>query len=206
MNCSRCESVLSEFMDGKLDAPVQEAVRLHVSGCGECSRLLADIRSLRSTLREFPVAAPPPTLVASILERTTGKPVDRNLWRDFLIPTLRPFLTQRFAFATVMLFIFLSLMVNLAGPPAAAVLSPQRIAESADRMSSEISRRWVEFQDYRTRFVQELWLLKEDLVGRIDFYMITLLFKSYRDAVEEQKENAPQEKVEETAPPVESEQ
>jgi hypothetical protein len=96
-------------------------------------------------------------------------------------------MTQRYAFATLILFVFLSLMVNLAGPPAAAFLSPSRLAEEADRFSTSVSRTWAELQDFRTRAGQEFKLLKEDLYGRLDYHLISMLFKSYTESVEEQK-------------------
>lgn len=191
MNCSRFETLLTDYVERTLDPPVHEAVQLHLEGCRSCRQLHGEVLRLREQLESFPVARPPRELVDRILDRTSGRPRQRSWWRDLILPTVRPFLTQRYAFATLMLFVFLSLMVNLAGPPAGAVLSPSKLAESADRFSGHVSKTWAEFRDYQSRVFQELWLFKEDLYGRLDYHLVSMLFKSYSESVNEKKQEQP---------------
>lgn len=190
MNCSRFETLLSDFMDQSLDPRVQSAMSQHLAGCTECAGLLGEVRLLRDDLASFPTVEPPPQMVSRILERTWGRPKVRSLWKDLILPTVSPFLTQRFAYATVMMFLFFSFMVSLMGPGFSALsysdLRPSTLIEEADRISSQIYKKWVQFNDYRTRFLEELRLLKEDLYGRLDYHLITILFKSYSESLQEQ--------------------
>lgn len=195
MNCSRFETLLSDYLERTLEPPVQQAARAHLESCPSCQSLYGEVGILREQLQAFPTVEAPEDLVDRILVKTTGRPRTRSLWADMIVPTVRPFLTQRYAFATVMLFVFLSLMVNLAGPPAGAVLSPSRLAESADRATVQLNRTWAEIQDFKNRVFKEATLLTEDLSGRLDYHLISLLFKSYSESVSEQRqgEEAPQE-------------
>ncbi len=188
MNCSRFETLLTDYLEGTLEGPVYQAMHKHFQDCPRCQALSAEVELLRRQLNEFPELCPPADLVPRILDRTTGRPRVRSFWAGLFLPTIQPFLTRRYAFATVVLFVFLSLMVNLAGPPVAAVLSPSRLYEEADRFSGRISRKWVELQDFKVRVGQELVLLSEDLYGRIDYHLISLLFKSYSESIQEQQQ------------------
>ncbi len=187
MNCSRFETLLTDYMERTLEAPVADAVRSHLEGCRSCQALYGDVLQVRERLESFPAVRPPLDLVNRILDRTSGRPMRRSWWRDLVLPTLRPFMTQRYAFATLMLFVFLSLMVNLVGPPAGAVLSPARLAESADRFSSQVSKSWAELRDTQSRILNEMSLLAEDLYGRLDYHLISMLFKSYSQSIDEKK-------------------
>lgn len=181
MNCSSFETLLTDYMDGTLEGPVQAAAQEHVGRCRQCSLLTREVAQLRGELEAFPWVRPPADLVRNILLKTTGLPQKRTLWRDFIVPTVRPFMTQRFAFATLVLFVFLSLMVNIAGPPVGAVLSPSKLAENADRVTGQINKKWAQFSDFRSRAINELRLLAEDLYGRIDYHLIQFLFESYSE-------------------------
>ncbi len=188
MNCSRFETILAEFTANRLEKPVMAAAQEHLEACPACRQLLEEVAELREQLENFPVATPPAALLDGILVRTTGRPEPRSLWRGLILPTIQPFLTQRYAFATVMLFVFLSLMVNIVGPPAGAVLSPSGLRESADRFTSRITRGWAEAVDYQARVVREVKLLSEDLWSRLDYHLISLLLTSYEETVQQQSQ------------------
>ncbi len=189
MNCARFETVLSDFMANRLQKPVMAAAQEHLEKCPQCRELLEEVAQLKGQLHDFPVVQPPADLVDRILLRTTGRPEPRSIWKGLILPTLQPFLTQRYAFATVMLFVFLSLMVNIVGPPAGAVLSPSRLVESADRFTSEITRKWAEAVDFQARVMEEVKLMSEDLRGRLDYHFFSLLFKSYDESLKEQQQS-----------------
>ncbi|MEE8584113.1 MAG: hypothetical protein V3T83_04605, partial [Acidobacteriota bacterium] len=109
------------------------------------------------------------------------------------------------AFATGIMFVFLSLMVNLLGPGfstlSASDLSPSSIAEGGARIVSQVSRQWEQFKDARARFAEELSLWAEDLTGRLDYHLITGLFKSYQESLQEQEEKVRQTQADDQAPP-----
>ncbi len=188
MNCASFETLLSDYADETLDERVREAVDSHLATCPACTRLLRDVRSVRSLLTDFPQAAPSMQLLETVIERTSGRFHVRSLWRDLVIPTVRPFLSQRFAFATLIMFVFVSLMVNMIGPDFSALSAsdfrPSALVEQADRASSQVYKKWMQLRNFRSRFVGELWRLKEDVYGRLDYYLISLLFRSYQGHAE----------------------
>ena len=187
MNCQRFETLLTDYIDEALDQRVREAIDLHLEGCSNCTSLVNEVRDLRTDLEHFPEISVPPTLIEEILEKTSGKPQTYSVWQDYLLPAVRPFLTQRYAFATIMMFVFLSFAVNLAGPGfSASSLSPSALVAKADRFSSQVYRRWAEFNDFKSRVEDEFALLKEDLLGRLDYHLVTILFRSYSESIEDE--------------------
>jgi hypothetical protein len=190
MNCSRLETLLSEYMDEALDPRVRVAVELHLDRCSACSSLLTDVRQVRTQLTEFPIIEPSDALLESVIERTTGKFRVRSLWGDFVVPTLRPFMTQRFVFATLIMFVFLSLLANVIGPDFSALsfsdLRPSALAERADRFSSQVYRKWLEVRGAQARVVGEIWRLKEDLYGRLDYHLVNMLLRNYQQSVDKE--------------------
>lgn len=190
MNCSRFETLLSEYVDETLDPRVRAALEQHLQVCPDCSALVREVQSIRSQLADFPALEPSDELIEAIIEKTTGRFKVRSLWEDFILPTLRPFLTQRFAFATLMMFVFLSLVANVIGPDFSAFsfsdIRPSALVEQADRFSSQVQKTWFEIRNRQSRIVGEVWRLKEDLYGRLDYHLINMLFKSYQHSVEEQ--------------------
>ncbi len=179
-------------MDQTLDPRLLAAMTEHLKECALCSSLLADVGDLRRSLRELPEIPLPPNLIRNILERTTGTPVKRSLWGDLFVPTIRPFLTQRYAFGTGIMLVFLSLLVNTLGPAFATMgysdLSPSGMAENADRVTDQLKKKWAQVKVYEAKVVGEVKLIKEDLYGRLDYYLINLLFKSYSQSVQEEEQ------------------
>ncbi len=187
MNCQRFETLLTDYIDETLDEHVRGAADAHLEGCPDCCSLVEDVRNLCEDLSHFPEVSVPPGLVDQIIERTSGKPQTLSLWRDYLFPAVRPFLTQRYAFATVMMFVFLSFVVNLAGPEfSASSLSPSALVARASRFSGEVYKKWAEFNDFKARVEREYELLREDLLGRLDYHLVTILFRSYNESIEEE--------------------
>lgn len=189
MNCQRFETLLTEYIEGQLDQHVCSAIDSHLEGCTNCTVLVEDVRKLRTELEDFPEVSVPAALIDKIMERTSGKPQSRSIWQDYLLPSLRPFLTQRYAFATIMIFAFLSFAVNIAGPEfSASSLSPSAIVAGADRFSNQVYKKWAQFNDFKTRVGNEMDLLKEDLLGRLDYHLVTILFRSYNESIDEESE------------------
>lgn len=190
MNCSRFETLLSDYVEGTLDPRVRAALEQHRGMCPDCSALVEEVQSIRSQLADFPELEPSEELIEAIIEKTTGRFRVRSLWGDFIVPTLRPFLTQRFAFATLIMFVFLSLVANVIGPDFSALsfsdLRPSALVEHADRFSNQVQKAWFEVRNTQSRVIGEVWRLKEDLYGRLDYHLINMLLRSYQQSVEEQ--------------------
>lgn len=189
MNCANAETLLTEYLDGGLEAPVRAAISDHLRQCAACSELAAGIGQVRHELSRLPKLQARQELVDSILDRTSGRPKQVSIWRDLILPTLQPFCTQRYAFATLIMFVFLSLAANLAGPEftasSASSLRPSNIAQKADQISGQIYRKWMEFNEFKSRAAEEFRLLREDLFGRIDYHLITMLFQSYDESLQQ---------------------
>lgn len=192
MNCANAETLLSDYLDGGLEAPVRDAMAGHLRHCVACSELLAGIGQVRQELGRLPKLQARQELVDSILDRTSGRTKQVSIWRDLVLPTLQPFRSQRYAFATLMMFVFLSLAANLAGPEftasSAGGLRPSSIAQKADQISGQIYRKWMEFNEFKSRAAEEFRLLREDLFGRIDYHLITILFQSYDESLQQDSE------------------
>ncbi|MFB3902941.1 MAG: anti-sigma factor [Acidobacteriota bacterium] len=190
MNCSRFETLLSDYVDGTLDPRVRAALEQHREICSSCTSLVQEVQSIRAQLADFPTLEPSEQLIEAIIEKTTGRFRVRSLWDDLIVPTLRPFLTQRFAFATLIMFVFLSLVANVIGPDFSALsfsdFRPSALVEQADRFSSQVQKAWFQVRNTQSRIVGEVWRLKEDLYGRLDYHLINMLFRSYQHSVEEQ--------------------
>jgi anti-sigma factor RsiW len=61
MNCSEAEVLIHALIDGELDAGHARDVEAHVAGCADCSKKLADLRSMRQAIAaaDLKEAAPP---------------------------------------------------------------------------------------------------------------------------------------------------
>jgi len=57
---------------------------------------------------------------------------------------------------------------------------------TANRFSGEVYKKWAEFNDFKARVEREYELLREDLLGRLDYHLVTILFRSYNESIEEE--------------------
>jgi hypothetical protein len=194
VNCSRFETLLTDYMDQVLDMRAQSAAEEHVRRCQRCADLNQQVGALRLELQAFPAFDPPPRLLNSIMVKTTGPVVRRrSFWHDLVWPTIKPFLTGHYAFGATMLFVFLTLMLNFFGPSVwawdLATLRPSAMLDRVDRMNSEVLKRWAQFNNAKDSFTGELKLLQQDVYGRLDYYMISLLFTRDEPADEENQDS-----------------
>ncbi|HRV08224.1 MAG TPA: zf-HC2 domain-containing protein [Acidobacteriota bacterium] len=193
MNCARFETLLSDYLEERLDATVRRAVEAHLADCPRCGELLRDVGELVTQLRELPEVEAPESLTEAILMRTSGKPERWSFKREFIEPVLRSLRSPRYAFGTLIMFAFFSLMVNVLGPgfsaSSASWLNPGSLVGRAEELSGEAYRTWKEFVEFRRRVVEEIRLMREDLFGRLDYHLITMLFKSYQESVAQQQED-----------------
>ena len=69
MNCTRVQSLLTEFADEKLDAGTGWQVQTHVSNCNACGRLHRELTSVQRLLQTLPTAAPSAGFEAALAQR-----------------------------------------------------------------------------------------------------------------------------------------
>jgi hypothetical protein len=187
VNCSRFQTLLSDYLDHKLDRQVELAMNQHLELCSKCQTTVSDVRELREDLRYFPEAQVSEELILEILKKTSGIHEETNIWKGLVLPALRPFLSQRYAFATLMIFAFISFAVNVMGPGfSVSSFSPSNLMAKADRISNQIYLGWKEFNNVKSRWSEEIRLIKEDVFGRLDYHLITVLFESYNESLEEE--------------------
>lgn len=180
MNCQRLESLISDYLEDQLDPRVRGAADRHLQTCPSCTFLVGEVSQLRSDLADLPQLSASESLIDEILQRTSGIPAPFSLWRDLVQPTLAPFRTPRFGFATVLMFVFLSLVANYMMPDG-EVSANLTLAERADRVSERVYRTWLDFNRLKERAREEITLWREDVLGRLDYHLITLLFRSYEE-------------------------
>lgn len=69
MNCSRVQSLLTEFADDTLDAGTAWQVQTHLSGCNACRTLHRELLSVTKLLHTLPAAAPSAGFDAALAQR-----------------------------------------------------------------------------------------------------------------------------------------
>jgi hypothetical protein len=186
-------------MDQTVDPRLREAMTEHLQECSTCSLLIQEVEHLRRQLNEIAQVSVPAGLVERILDVTSGSAPKRSIWADMVLPTIRPFLTQRYAFGTGIMLVFISLVVNMFGPAFSTMgysdLSPSNVAENADRFTDQIRKKWAQVRTYEAKVTGEMKLMKEDVYGRLDYYLINLLFKSYSDSVQKEEQQKQQQET-----------
>ena len=154
-SCLELEPLLAEYAEGRLEEPSRQTVERHLAGCAACGELLAAVSVAVAVCRQAGEVAPPPRLVARILERTTGE----LSWKQRLRAWVRPVLEPRLALGTTMALISFSIVlkafdVNLQ-QMTLADLSPVHIYWQLDRKVHLAGTRAVKY--YRDlRIVYEI--------------------------------------------------
>lgn len=203
MQCHDFENLLSEYIDGA-DAPVERAMLEHRQTCERCEQTYRQVRSLVEEMNIFPELSVPETLISSILRRTVGEP-KRLSWQFQLDSFFRRLKAPRFVMATALMFVFFSLTLNLVDSGFRALgdggFRPGQIVQSADSLWQRVYKRWIQLNDTQNQVVAEIRLLKNDLSSRIDYSVLSFLFKRYDDVIEKEAATPPAEnKPTETAP------
>ena len=188
MNCSNFEVLLSDCLEGDLDQDSQGRLTEHLHSCLSCSSLLEEVRQIREGLRQTPALDLPERLVHRILAQTSAS--ERHaFWPALLTRLTLPVVSTRYAFSSLVLFAFVSLMVNVFGAELSA-LSPSHpaalaLVEKADRLSGEAYKQWIWLSYLSSRARQGIGFLEQDLRGRFDSHILTFPFRDYADSLEE---------------------
>jgi len=189
MNCSEFERQLTAYLDKDLNPVVAREMELHLESCASCRLLLSEVRELTSALNDFPWVEPDEKLIASILEKTSGKAGAKNTIWGPIMAWFKPVLTQRHVFATLMVLVFFSVATNVLGPEFTASgqshLNPALWGERVTTVSGTLYKKWREFDSLKQRVADEIGLLKDDLLGRLDYHLTMAVFKSYEESLED---------------------
>lgn len=193
MKCSDFEGLLSEYLDNELEYSAGREMRKHLESCSSCSTLVAEVTELRDSLNCFPWMEPSEDLVRKILDGTSGQTCEeKKLWSP-IMAWFKPVLTQRHVFATLMILVFFSFATNMLGPEFTASgqsgLNPAFWGERVTSFSGDLYKKWREFDSFKQRVGDEIGLLKDDLLGRLDYHLTMALFKSYEESMRDESEN-----------------
>jgi hypothetical protein len=192
MTCADFENLLTDYADGTLDRRVAAEVEQHRQKCPHCQLLFQEVARLVDDLQGFPEFEPPERLLVSILEKTSGIQQRHSFWQAIVAPTFRPFLTQRFAAATALMFVTLCMTVSLLGPGFSGInasdFRPSVMYKRADNFSHRLYRRMLEFNQWTKEARAELYMWRTDWAGRLDYHIITALFRNYNEIQGKQPE------------------
>jgi anti-sigma factor RsiW len=84
MDCRRAEELLSDHLEGTLDALIAADLEAHLAGCPDCRALRSALAEVREVLRSFPAMEPAADLAARAASSALRAPRARPL--GFRIP------------------------------------------------------------------------------------------------------------------------
>jgi len=98
MNCTIVKTLLSEFVDERLEVSTAWKVQAHLSECAACRRVTQDMESMRQALQTLPTQQPSANFESALAQRLalTRRPEKRRAWGDRIVflrrslPLLRP--------------------------------------------------------------------------------------------------------------------
>ncbi len=205
MKCSEFEGLLSEYLENELGSVAAREMETHMNLCGSCSTLLEEVAGLRNSFNSFPWVEPRESLIRSVLEKTSGETRKKDSIWGPIMGWFKPVLTQRHVFATLMILVFFSFATNVLGPEFTASgqsgLNPAFWGERVTSISGDVYKKWREFNSLKQRIGDEIGLLKENLLGRLDYYLTMALFKSYEESLEDENNMGAEVKGNNTSKP-----
>ncbi len=170
MNCPQIEERLSEYLERALPATEMEQLAEHIHGCGNCSALLEEMRSILLRCKGFPVYEPDVNLIERVLLRTTGRPRTKTFREVLDHYFLRPVLTPRFAVGAALAVMFLVLSASLLAPRASAIaaaLSPKELFRTMDRGAQAIYSRGIKAYDQKNEWQAQFTFFKNNMFNRL---------------------------------------
>jgi anti-sigma factor RsiW len=149
MNCERFADLVTEFLDGFLEASVYHAFEDHAKECDGCSEVLSGVALAVSACHSVHFSEQldvPDSLVASILAETTGAApakaeAERGFWGRLIaaLPLSAGVRrAPRFATASAIVLMFSVLVAD-------GVLAPASLYENAARLTSRVYSRSADF-------------------------------------------------------------
>jgi len=132
-NCTLSEERLSDHLDGQL-SPVESAAFLaHVSGCADCTRLVAQVQGLVGQLHKLELVEAPPKLANNIIRATLGSRWER--WFSWAPVLWQP----RFAMGALTVAASVVIVFHSAGLTPAKLkkvdLNPMNLYRAANRQA-----------------------------------------------------------------------
>jgi anti-sigma factor RsiW len=130
MNCATVKTLLSEFVDERLDASTAWQVQTHLAECVACAQVSRDFEMIRGALQALPARQPSANFDTALAQRLalTRRSVQKPTWRDkvrlvFPRPSLflRPAFALGIAASSIAAIVFLPIHLT---PPVPAQTTP----------------------------------------------------------------------------------
>src|ERR1700681_3339821 len=83
MSCSRMETRLLEYIDGRLKEKEQREMEKHLAACPACTVRVNEFRSVSSLLDEVPQIEPSAAFDVRVRARVAAEPVKQGWWAWF---------------------------------------------------------------------------------------------------------------------------
>lgn len=158
MNCTECQDLLSEYIDGDLAQSESAMVRTHLAICYECNVVYQDLDQIVRMSHELPSLAPQNALWAQI-EREIDELVQRpprrpqqNLWQRFWGYRLQLSLSiPQMAAAIVGLFLLMTLTNSLTYLPQGNMFGTNAAPNASTVTAMPVDRINIEESEMRGR-------------------------------------------------------
>lgn len=151
------ENLISDYLEGQMDAVRRVEVDAHLQGCAPCQELVADVRHAMEMCQSAEELEPAPWLVSKILLATVGE--RKPTFAEQLAAFFRPAARVRFAYAVGMAVFSFSIIVNTAGINLSQLtledLNPRTWFYQANRTGHLVAARAEKFY-YDLRVVYEI--------------------------------------------------
>jgi anti-sigma factor RsiW len=83
MSCTRMESKILGYVDGRLKESERLEMEKHLSACGACQLRVNEFRAVASLLDEVPQIEPSPAFDVRVRARVAAEPVKQGWWAWF---------------------------------------------------------------------------------------------------------------------------
>lgn len=98
MSCSRMETKILAYVDGRLKESERLDVEKHLAGCAACKLRVTEFRAVSSLLDELPQIEPSEAFDLRVHALVAAEPVKRSWWSSLVV-------SPRVAFAAAMLLL-----------------------------------------------------------------------------------------------------
>jgi anti-sigma factor RsiW len=101
MSCSRMETQMLPFVDGRLKVSEQREVEAHLAGCAACRVRVNEFRAVSGLLDELPQIEPSGAFDARVRARVAAEPVKQSWWTVFAPSPRAAFAASLLLLATI---------------------------------------------------------------------------------------------------------
>jgi hypothetical protein len=143
MTCNDFDSLLCDYLDGKLAGERKLVMDNHLAHCSGCSELTRDSREAMALMERSADVEVPPELITKILQQIPESGWLARFSQGLFRPVLQPLFQPRVVMGAMLTVLSLSMMTRCAGVPkhplTAGDLDPVRMVGALD---DKVHRGW----------------------------------------------------------------